>query len=169
MNWISYFLKPSFRKKFITKGKSVSSSVHSSNNSFSASFNPQVYYFLKLPLYACQTTPDTLQNLGDNSHLCFYNSIAALLYFSTDTLIICLWPVSSVGWCSLSILFIVYFMDLAQLWRRQWHPTPVFLPGESQGRGSLVGCSLWGCTESDTTEATQQQQQPSYRHIVFAQ
>ena len=36
-------------------------------------------------------------------------------------------------------------------------PTPVFLPGESQGRGSLVGCRLWGCTESDTTEATQQQ------------
>ena len=31
--------------------------------------------------------------------------------------------------------------------RRQWQPTPVFLPGESQGRGSLVGCSLWGRTE----------------------
>ena len=44
-------------------------------------------------------------------------------------------------------------------WRRKWQPTPVFLPGESQGRGSLVGCRLWGCTESDTTEATQQQQQ----------
>ena len=29
-------------------------------------------------------------------------------------------------------------------WRRQWQPTPVFLPGESQGRGSLVGCRLWG-------------------------
>ena len=33
-------------------------------------------------------------------------------------------------------------------------PTPVFLPGESQGRGSLVGCRLWGRTESDTTDAT---------------
>ena len=44
-------------------------------------------------------------------------------------------------------------------WRRKWQPTPVFLPGESQGRGSLVGCCLWGCTESDTTEVTQQQQQ----------
>ena len=30
-------------------------------------------------------------------------------------------------------------------WRRKWQPTPVFLPGESQGRGSLVGCHLWGC------------------------
>ena len=38
--------------------------------------------------------------------------------------------------------------------RRKWQPTPVFLPGESQGRGSPVGCPLWGCTESDTTEAT---------------
>ena len=44
-------------------------------------------------------------------------------------------------------------------WRRKWQPTPVFLPGESQGWGTLVGCRLWGCTESDTTEATQQQQQ----------
>ena len=39
-------------------------------------------------------------------------------------------------------------------WRRKWQPTPVFLSGESQGRGSLVGCHLWGRTESDTTEAT---------------
>ena len=39
-------------------------------------------------------------------------------------------------------------------WRRKWQPTPVFLPGASQGRGSLVGCRLWSCTESDTTEAT---------------
>jgi len=39
-------------------------------------------------------------------------------------------------------------------WRRKWQPTPVFLPGESQGRGSLVGCHLWGRTELDTTEAT---------------
>ena len=39
-------------------------------------------------------------------------------------------------------------------WRRKWQPTPVFLPGESQGGQSLVGCRLWGCTESDTTAAT---------------
>ena len=39
-------------------------------------------------------------------------------------------------------------------WRRQRQPTPVFLPGESQGRGSLVGCRLWGRTESDMTEVT---------------
>ena len=39
-------------------------------------------------------------------------------------------------------------------WRRKWQPTPVFLPGESQGRWGLVGGRLWGRTESDTTEAT---------------
>ena len=46
----------------------------------------------------------------------------------------------TVGPCWLSVLYIV--------------PTRVFLPGESQGRGSLVGCRLWGRTELDTTEAT---------------
>ena len=39
-------------------------------------------------------------------------------------------------------------------WRRKWQPTPAFLPGESQGRRSLVGCCLWGHTESDTIEVT---------------
>ena len=41
---------------------------------------------------------------------------------------------------------------LANNGRRQWHPTPVFLPGKSPGRRSLVGCSPWGLEESDTTE-----------------
>ena len=45
-------------------------------------------------------------------------------------------------------------------WRRKWQPTPVFLPGESQGRGNLVGCRLWGHAESDTTDAMQQQHVP---------
>ena len=37
-------------------------------------------------------------------------------------------------------------------WRRQWHPTPVLLPGKSHGQRSLVGCRPWGLEESDTTE-----------------
>ena len=40
-------------------------------------------------------------------------------------------------------------------WRRKWQPTPVFLPGESHGQRSLVGYSLWGLTELDTTVATE--------------
>ena len=55
-----------------------------------------------------------------------------------------------VGHNSVTSLSLFTFMH----WRRIWQPTPVFLPGESQGWGSLVGCHLWGCTESDTTEAT---------------
>ena len=39
-------------------------------------------------------------------------------------------------------------------WRRKWQPTPVFLTGEPQGQGSLVGCHLWDHTELDTTEVT---------------
>ena len=46
--------------------------------------------------------------------------------------------------------------------RRQWHPTPVLLPGKSHGRRSLVGCSPWGCEESDTTE-----QLHSFTHSAY--
>ena len=45
-----------------------------------------------------------------------------------------------------------YFARAALRRRRQWQPTPVFLPGKSHGQRSLVGCSPWGRTESDTTE-----------------
>ena len=51
----------------------------------------------------------------------------------------------------------LFFKTLFCIWvwliqRRQWHPTPVLLPGKSHGRRSLEGCSPWGCWESDTTE-----------------
>ena len=59
------------------------------------------------------------------------------------------------SWTRLSdFTFIFTFLH----WRRKWQPTPAFLPGESRGRGSLVGCHLWGCTESNTTEVTYEQQ-----------
>ena len=53
-------------------------------------------------------------------------------------------------------------------WRRKWQPTPVFLPGESQGQRSLLGCRLWGRTESDTTDATYQQQHEEIRILWLA-
>ena len=49
----------------------------------------------------------------------------------------------------LELLIIEYYRDT---WRRQWHPTPVLLPGKSHGWRNLVGCSPWDCLESDTTE-----------------
>ena len=56
------------------------------------------------------------------------------------------------GWTRLSDFTFIFFTFMH--WRRKWQPTPVFLPGESQGRGRLVRCHLWGHTESDTTEVT---------------
>ena len=73
-------------------------------------------------------------------------------------------PLRLTGWISLQFkgLSTVFFSTIFQKHqffgaqplsrRRQWHPTPVLLPGESQGQGSLVGCRLWGRTELDTTE-----------------
>ena len=51
-----------------------------------------------------------------------------------------------------SLLLICFIYSSVYMWRRQWHPTPVLLPGKSHGWRSLVGCSSWGRTESDTTE-----------------
>ena len=52
--------------------------------------------------------------------------------------------------------FLQNFLDLLLvsifIWRRQWHPTPVLLPGKSRGRRSPVGCSPWGRSESDRNE-----------------
>ena len=54
---------------------------------------------------------------------------------------------------SLTILILIFYYVLStEHWRRQWHPTPVLLPGQSRGRRSLGGCSPWGREESDTTE-----------------
>ena len=50
---------------------------------------------------------------------------------------------------SLSFFFSIFIYVFR---RRQWHPTPVLLPGKSHGQRSLVGCSTWGREESDTTE-----------------
>ena len=53
-------------------------------------------------------------------------------------------------------------------WRRKWQPTPVFLPDESQGRGSLGGCCLWGRKESDTIQVTEHStSQREYCGICF--
>ena len=52
---------------------------------------------------------------------------------------------------SASVILLLIPSDLL-FWRRQWHPTPVLLPGKSHGWRSLVGCSPWGHQGSDTTE-----------------
>ena len=47
---------------------------------------------------------------------------------------------------------LLLLISSATRWRRQWHPTPVLLPGKSHGWRGLVGCCPWGRKESDTTE-----------------
>ena len=85
--------------------------------------------------------------------------VSSLLSFTS-------WSLSSPGPWSLQVIIqcinrVPKLGDMTSLslftfmhWRRKWQPTPVFLPGESQGRWSLMGCHLCGRTESDTTEAT---------------
>ena len=53
-----------------------------------------------------------------------------------------------------SLFMLIYRCAQIYPWRRQWHPTPVLLPGKSHGWRSLVGCSPWGRWESDTTDFT---------------
>ena len=60
-------------------------------------------------------------------------------------------PGVTTSWTRLSdFTFTFHFHAL----EKEMATTPVFLPGESQGQGGLVGCRLWGHTESDTTDAT---------------
>ena len=95
-----------------------------------------------------------VQNKGENTL-----SVQVIHYWfcqeKRDTLQVTLFRQQS--WSSAFLALSCYFISLTlsiSLWRRKWQPTPVFLPGESQGWGSLVGCCLWGHTESDMTEVT---------------
>ena len=65
----------------------------------------------------------------------------------------------SIGLLSLTRLSDFTFTFHFHALEKEMATTPVFLPGEPQGRGSLEGCCLWGRTESDTTDVLQQQKQ----------
>ena len=69
------------------------------------------------------------------------------MYFSllTDYMFICFLVTIYFNWWKIGVQCVGF-------WRRQWHPTPVLLPGESHGWRSLVGCSSWGRWGLDTTE-----------------
>ena len=54
-------------------------------------------------------------------------------------------------------------------WRREWQPTPVFLPGELHEQRSLVGYSPYGATESDTTEHTETAPTSDHQHLLWFQ
>ena len=64
-----------------------------------------------------------------------------------------IFPTQRSNSCLISPALLGGFFTTSAIWgRRQWQPTPILLPGKSHGRRSLVGCSPWGHSESDTTE-----------------
>ena len=86
----------------------------------------------------------------------FVNKVTSQLFNMLPRLVITFLPSIHcflISWLQSSYAVILEPKKIKSL-RRQWHLTPVLLPGKSHGWRSLVGCSLWGRTESDTTEAT---------------
>ena len=95
----------------------------------------------QLGLYTPHPSPS-----GEMNNLKKQLALDYLLQWSSEftTLLIHTWL--SVPWNNAKLLILIY------IWLRQWHPTPVLLPGKSHEQRSLVGCSPWGRQESDTTE-----------------
>ena len=102
---------------------------------------------LEKKVYSAAFEWNVLQISSSSSLMCHLRHVS-LLIFSLDDLSIDIYQVSQSP-TTIILLFISSFMALG---RRQWQPTPVFLPGKSHGRRSLVGYSPWGLKESDTTE-----------------
>ena len=81
--------------------------------------------------YVCISSPVRVVHMSDVHHVCASStSSCAFVYFLYNTV-------------KSTVVQYVYFNPKMSRWRRQWHPTPVLLPGKSHGRKSLVGCSPW--------------------------
>ena len=96
---------------------------------------------------------DTMLNIR-SWHLVITESALILLRIILG-IISCIYQIGHHFMCLRAIVFLILGLLIS---RNQfkgsllWQPTPVFLPGKSHGRRSLVGYSPWGCKESDTTE-----------------
>ena len=123
-----------------TIARKTNSSQYSCNSETPSELCHMVYVSALSQTYMCSVVFLLLFFLSLLSSHTVFSVRASHLGFPTCT--------SLVGFFSLT------FMTFSRTWgwRRQWHPTPVLLPGKSHGRRSLVGCSPWDCEESDTTE-----------------
>ena len=125
---LEWFSMPSCRGIFLTQG-----------------LNPHLLYLLHWQAVSLPLAPP-----GEKAMATYSNTLAWRIPWAEEPGRLQSMKSRRVGHDWVISLSLFSFMQ----WRRKWQPTPVFLPGESQGQGSLVGCCLWGCTESDTTEAT---------------
>ena len=145
------------KKKPNTSWTTIGDTVHNKCNCLAGKSGDNVSEAFKVPhfLYSfiCPWTSRLLPCPGYRlavlwwtlPHICLFEFIFHRLYSRLQSM--GSWRVGHDWATSLSLFTFIH-------WGRKWQPTPVFLPGDSQGRGSLVGCRLWGCTELDTTEAT---------------
>ena len=95
------------------------------------------------------------QQLKNVSHWVLHQETLNLLLGASET---CFWS-TILSKIRIFLIYVIKFEYISHYirlisgwWRRQWHPTPVLLPGKSHGWKNLVGCSPWGLEESDTTE-----------------
>ena len=126
-------------------------------------------------IFRCMSVPDFLYPLicwwpfrlvpclGNCEQCCSEHKLAYIFLSYSFVWIYMPWS-RMVGSYSNSIF--MFFRDLCQ--RRKWHPTPVFLPGKSQGWRSLVGCRQWGRRESDTTERLSSSSSKSRNLCLFS-
>ena len=111
------------------------------NKFFKKNFIP-ILYFLNLFLFCIKFSLDGSHLCHVVGHLCrSWRTFLLLIVSTLVTKILCV-----------IFLACIYKLSVAHAWRRQWHPTPVLLPGKSHGWRSLVGCHPWDRQELDTTE-----------------
>ena len=74
--------------------------------------------------------------------VCFLSQVRDVFSYYSNNFSV---PFSLFSWDPYNVNVSVFDVVLEVSQRRQWHPTPVLLPGKSHGQRSLVGCSPWGC------------------------
>ena len=131
---------------------------------FKVFLNIRISQLLLEVIHVClKSIKNTLHYLETGKKSNLFRFTLLLLQSRFRRIQLCSKPKTLLYWQTLLVVVVVLDIWYVCIGEGNGNPLPVFLPGESQGRGSLVGCRLWGRTESDTTEATQQQQQ---QHVL---